>query len=404
MPASPASPSPQSPTAPALPRAAVVIALFLAGVTACLFVYLKVAATGSWRSGAPSHQWSAREFTVKRGIAQLTPEGLVIIAPDAATRTVVISLDTELRARDYPLIAWEASNIPGAVQATLLWYSDVDSTRVFQRNFVQEGGHLAPIVLAEDRGWLGRIGGLALVLHGDFSEPIVVRSATAKTLSPPQVLGDRVREWFAFEPWNGASVNNLSGGADVQELPLPAFLAAAAALAALAYAGLARLRPVVFGPVLGAGVASMFVIAWLALDARWQWNLGEQALSTHAQYAGKSWRERHLAAEDGSLFAFIEKVRAKLPGSSTRVFMAAGAHYFRDRGAYHLYPSNVYFDPWSDTMPAPSSVRSGDYVVVYLRQGVQYQNDAQQLRWDNLRPIAADLVLNEPGAALFRVR
>ena len=389
--------------APALRRAAVVIALFLAGVTACLFLYLTLAATGSWRNGAPSHQWSAREFTVKRGIAQLTPEGLVITAPDA-TRTVIIALDTELRARDYPLIAWEASNIPGSVQAMLLWYSDVDSTRVFQRNFVQEGGHLAPIFLAQERGWLGRIRGLALVLHGDFSEPIVVRSATAKTLSPPQVLGDRVREWLAFEPWNGASINNLSGGADVQELPLPAFLAAAAALAALAYAGLARLKPVVFGPVLGAGVASMFVIAWLALDARWQWNLAHQVFSTYAQYAGKSWRERHLAAEDAQVFAFIEKVRAKLPGSPARVFMAAGAHYFRDRGAYHLYPNNVYFDPWADTMPAPSSVRSGDYIVVYLRQGVQYETGTQQLRWDNLQPVAADLVLSDPGAALFRVR
>jgi hypothetical protein len=403
MPASPPSPSSQSPTAPAGRRAVVVLALFLAGVTACLFLYLTLAATGSWRSAAPSRQWSAREFTVKRGIAQLSPEGLVITAPDA-TRTVVISLDTELRARDYPLIAWEASNIPGSVQATLFWYSDVDSTRVFQRNLAREGGHLAPIVLAQDRGWLGRIGGLALVLHGDFSEPIMVRSVTAKTLSPRQVLGDRVREWLAFEPWNGASVNNLSGGADVQELPLPAFLAAAAALAALAYAGLARLKPVVFGPVLGAGVASIFVVAWLGLDARWQWNLAQQAFSTHAQYAGKSWRERHLAAEDASLFAFIEKVRAKLPGSSARVFMAAGADYFRDRGAYHLYPNNVYFDPWSDTMPPPSSVRSGDYVIVYLRQGVQYKNEAQQLRWDNLQPIAADLVLNDPGAALFRVR
>jgi hypothetical protein len=263
---------------------------------------------------------------------------------------------------------------------------------------------LAPAVLVQERGWLGRIGGLALVLHGDFSDPIVVRSATAKTLNPAQVLGDQVREWLAFEPWNGASLNNLSGGADAQDLPLPAFLAAAAALAALVYAGLARLQPLVLGPVLGAGVAAVFVIAWLASDARWEWNLARQAGATYAQYAGKSWRERHLAAEDAPLFAFIEKVRAKLPAPSARVFMTAGVHYFRDRGAYHLYPNNVYFDPWSDTMPAPSSVRPGDYIVVYLRQAVQYDAATRQLRWDNRQPVDADLVLSDPGAALFRVR
>lgn len=378
------------------------VALFVAGVTACLLVYLAFAATGSWHAGAPSHHWSAREFTLKRGNAQLTPEGLLVTAPDA-TRTVVIALDTDLRARDYPVIAWEASGIPGTVQATLLWYSDVDSTRVFQRDFVPEAGHLAPIVLAQDRSWLGRIGGLALVLHGDFSDPILVRSATAKTTNPLQVLDDRVREWLAIEPWNGASVNNLSGGADAQELPLPALLAAAAALAALAYAGLARFKPLVFGPVLGVGVAAVFVIAWLASDARWEWNLAHQAASTYAQYAGKSWRDRHLAAEDAPLFAFIEKARAKLPAPSSRVFMVAGAHYFRDRGAYHLYPNNVYFDPWSDTIPAPSSVRPGDYIVVYLRQ-LHYDSAAQRLSWDNLQPVDADLVLSDPGAALFRVR
>jgi hypothetical protein len=369
----------------------------------CLFVYFTFAATGSWRDGAPSHRWSASEFVVKRGNAQLTPEGLLVTAPDA-TGTVVIALDTELRARDYPVIAWEASGVPGALQATLLWYSDVDSTRVFQRDFTSRAGHLTPLVLTQERGWLGRIGGLALVLHGDFSDPILVRSATAKTRKPAQVLDDRLREWFAFEPWNGASVNNLSGGADAQDLPLPALLAAAAALAALAYAGLARVNPPAFGPVLGGGVAALFIIAWFASDARWGWNLAHQAASTYAQYAGKSWRERHLASEDGPLFAFIDKARARFSAPSGRVFMAAGAHYFRDRGAYYLYPNNVYFDPWSDTMPAPSSVHPGDYIVVYQRQAVTYDTAAQQLRWDNLQPLAADLVLSDPGAALFRVR
>ena len=116
-----------------------------------------------------------------------------------------------------------------------------------------------------------------------------------------------------------------------------------------------------------------------------------------------SWRERHLAAEDGALFAFIEKVRAKLPPPPVRVFMAADAHYFRDRGAYHLYPYNVYFDPWADTMPPPSAMHTGDYVVVYQRRGVQYDAAEQNLRWDGLPPVKAQLVLVGRGAALFRI-
>ncbi|TMH55588.1 MAG: hypothetical protein E6H53_16670 [Betaproteobacteria bacterium] len=327
----------------------------------------------------------------------------MISAPDA-TRAVVISLNTSFRARDYPVIEWDAAGVPDNVEATMLWYSDIDASRVFRHSLIVEGGRLAPVTLVQDRGWIGRIGGLALVLQGGFAEPIVVPGAAAKPMSATQVLGDRVREWLAFEPWNGASINGLIGGADVQDLPLPALLGAVAGIAALAYAGLARWKPLVFGPVLGAGVAAMFVIAWIAVDARWQWNLLRQASVTHAQYAGKSWQERHLAAEDGPLFAFIEKVRAKLPDPPARVFMVAAAQSLRNRGAYHLYPYNVYFDPWSDTVPPPSAVRPGDFIVVYQRKGIQFDAAQHRLRWDDQAPIGVELLLVDAGAALFRVR
>lgn len=384
-------------------RRIAVLAVFGASAAVCLLGYLALAASGPWLGGPPSLQWSARELSVTRGSAQLAPGGLVVSAPDA-TRTVVIALNTSFRARDYPVIAWDAAGLPDDLEATLLWYSDIDSTRVFRRALSVESGRVAPAAVAEDRGWIGRIGGLALVLQGNFADPILLRGAAAKPMSATQVLGDRLREWLAFEPWSGASINGVTGGAAVQELPLPALLAAVAGLGALAYAGLARWKPLAFGPVFGAGVAVMFLIAWVVSDARWQWNLLRQARSTAAQYAGKPWNERHLAAEDRALFAFIEKVRAKLPASPVRVFMAADAPYFRARAAYHLYPYNVYFDPQADTIPLPAAVRSGDYIVVYQRKGVQYDAAAQRLRWDGHEPIGAELLLVDTGAALFRAR
>ena len=384
-------------------RRIAVITVFGAGAAVCLLGYLAFAAPGRWLDAPPSLQWRARELAVARGSGQLAPEGLVISAPDA-TRTVVISLNTSFRARDYPVIEWDAAGVPDNVEATMLWYSDIDASRVFRHSLIVEGGRFAPVTLAQDRGWIGRIGGLALVLQGGFAEPIVVPGAAAKPMSATQVLGDRVREWLAFEPWNGASINGLIGGADVQDLPLPALLGAVAGIAALAYAGIARWKPLVFGPVLGAGVAAMFVIAWIAVDARWQWNLLRQASVTYAQYAGKSGQERHLAAEDGPLFAFIEKVRAKLPDPPARVFMVAAAQSLRNRGAYHLYPYNVYFDPWSDTVPPPSAVRPGDFIVVYQRKGIQFDAAQHRLRWDDQAPIGVELLLVDAGAALFQVR
>jgi hypothetical protein len=84
--------------------------------------------------------------------------------------------------------------------------------------------------------------------------------------------------------------------------------------------------------------------------------------------------------------------------------MSADAHYFRGRGAYYLYPHNVYFEPYRNAIPPSSRMRSGDYFVAYQRRGVQYDPAAQRLRWDGGDPVSAELLLTVPGAALFRIR
>lgn len=397
---------PQASASPPRPLAApsgTIFVVFLASAVACTLAYLALVASGPWLRSAPTLQWTPREFSVTRGTAQRTREGLVIAAPDAA-RTVVVSLNTSFRSRDYAVVAWDATGIPDDVEVTMLWYNDYAPSRMFRRALSVEAGRIVPTPVAQDRGWIGHIGGLALVLQGSFTEPIVLHGAAAKPMSAGQVLRDRLREWLAFEPWSGASINSLTGGTDTQDLPLPVFLAAIVAVAVAACGALAWRRPQRFGPMLWSGIAGAFLIAWVLIDARWQWNLARQVGSTQAQYAGKSWRERHLAADDAALFAFIEKVRERLPEPPARVFMFADASYFRARGAYHLYPYNVYLDPWTDSFPPRAAVRPGDYVVVYQRRGVQYDSAQQRLRWEGADPLMADLILVDTGAALFRIR
>jgi hypothetical protein len=184
---------------------------------------------------------------------------------------------------------------------------------------------------------------------------------------------------------------------------MPFTFAVIVALAALIYFALSRWRPQWVGGWRPFIIGVMFLGAWFALDARWLWNFGRQAAVTAELYAGKSWHERHLVADDRAVFAFIEKVRDKLPPPPARVFVVADEHYFRDRSAYLLYPYNVFFDPWQNTMPPPAAVRTGDYMVVYQRRGVQYDATRQRLRWDGGTPVAAELVLTDAGAAMFRI-
>ena len=159
-------------------RSLALAAVFLVSAVLCMLGYLALAAPGPWFGGARTLQWNPGEFAVTRGSALRTREGLVISAPDAMN-TVVIAINTSFRSRDYALIAWDAAGVPDDVEATLLWSNDYAPSRMFRRTLTVEAGRIAPELVVQDRDWLGRINGLALVLQGSFTEPIVLPGATS---------------------------------------------------------------------------------------------------------------------------------------------------------------------------------------------------------------------------------
>jgi hypothetical protein len=377
--------------------------VFLAAALAlCVVGYLVAAVPGAWFPTASPKGWTADRLVLARGAGGLDHGELVVAAADA-TGTTLVTVDTAFRSSDYRAIAWSAIGVPDQVTVWLVWRNDYAPAKLNSTQITVASGRLLPVTLASNPDWVGRVTGLALTIRGPLPQPVRIRGVVAKPMGAVEIAGDRFREWLAFEGFTGTSINGITGGADVQDLPLPALLAAAVALAALAWFGLARLR--VRTAALPAVLAMLFVAAWLLQDARWVWDLARQTQATAQRYAGQDFHARHLAAEDGALFAFIEKVRDKLPSEPARVFVVADAHYLRSRGAYHLYPHNVHFEPYRNAIPPSSRLRPGDYFVVYQRRGVQFDPGAQRLRWDGGEPVPAELLLTEPGgAALFRIR
>ena len=376
--------------------------VFLAAALAvCVFGYIALAVPGPWFPSVSPQGWSARELTLARGAGALE-RGELLVAADDATGTALVTVETDFRSADYRAIFWEAFGVPEQADVRLIWRTDYAPAKLNALPIAVESGRLLPVPVFNHPNWVGRIRGLAIAITGPLPERVRIRGVVAKPLSAIEVGGDRVREWLAFEGLTGTSINGISGGADAQDLPLPVLMATATALAALAWLGLARHRART--AALPAVLATLFVAAWLLQDARWMWDLARQTSVTARTYAGLDWREKHLAAEDGPLFAFIENVRAKLPAEPVRVFMNADSHYFRGRGAYHLYPNNVFYEPYRNAIPPSSRLRGGDYFVVYQRRGVEYDSGAQRLRWDGGEPISAELLLTVPGAALFRIR
>jgi hypothetical protein len=375
------------------------IALFGAALVLCLLGYLAAAVPGPWFPAATPLSWGPRDVAVMRGKG-VQDRGVLFVSPPDADGTALISINTDFRSSDYRAIVWDVTDLPADADVRMLWRSDYASTKMHSTPVVVAAGRLLPVDASAQPDWIGRIKGIALTVRGGHAQPVSFRGVTAAPMGAREVLGDRLREWLTFEGWNGTSINGLAGGAVVQSLPLPTLLAGAAAIAMAATLPLLRRRL----PLLPIAIGAVFVAAWLVGDLRWGWNLARQAMATGRQFAGMDQHDRHGAAEDGALFAFIERIRAKLPPDPARIFVAAEAAYVRDRGAYYLYPHNVLFDPYRDTLPPTAKLRAGDYFLVYQRRGIQYSAAEQQLRFPDGTTVAAELVLLEPGAALFRIR
>jgi len=380
-----------------------VFALFALALAALLAGYLAVTIPGDWFSGAVPKFYDAKSLAVAAGTGSMDG-GTLAVAPADASGTIIVTVAVALSASDYRGVAWQASGLPPGTEARLLWHSEYKPGRTFTLSIPTEADRLAPVVASRDPNWIGPVNGIALALRLPAPQTVAISGVSLDPLTLRSQLAGRVRDWITFEPWSGASINTVVGGADLQELPLPVLLGLAVLIAAGGAVALARWRPHWIGAGLPLALVLMLIAAWLVLDVRWQWNLGRQVAVTAKTYAGRDWREKHVAAEDGVLFAFIEKVRAKLPPPPARVFMVSDAQYFRGRGAYHLYPYNVYFDPWNNTIPPAAAMRPGDYIVVFQRRGIQFDPARGMLRWDGGAPVAAESLVVEPGAAMFRLR
>lgn len=378
-------------------------ALFAAAFLLCLLGYLVVAVPGSWFPAASPQAWGARDLTVARGTGSIIGDEVIVTALDA-TGNGLITLNTSFKSADYTAVAWIVIDLPEDADVRLFWRNDYRPDKLNSLPLVVESGRTVPLVVAKDPAWIGRVTGLALAVRGAPIKPIRIRGVVVKPMGTVEVLRDRAGEWLAFEGWTGTSINTITGGADVQELPLPLLLAAALLVSVGGTALWRRFRPNPVGiPIAGMLVAT-FVAAWFLLDARWTWNLARQSVDTARNFAGKDIREKRLAMADGPLYAFIEKARALMPLEPARVFVVADAPYFRNRAAYHLYPHNVFSEPIRNTLPPATWLRPGDWLVVAQRRGIQFDPGQQKLRWDTDQTVSAEVKLVAPDYALFRIR
>ena len=361
-------------------------AIFVAVLLGAWLVYLAFSVPGRWFTSAQALAWGPRDMQVTKGSGRIVAEELAV-APADASGLVVVSLRTGLKATEYAAVEWYAIDVPDHIDVSMLWRTDYKPEQLNSVPLSIVTGRLLPAVMQHHPAWMGNIQGLALAMKGPPSEPVRIRGVVAKPLSAAEVLRDRAREWFAFESWTGTSINTLTGGADLQDLPLP-----------LAARGDPRCR----GTARRGGASPLAPRTLSHRHVRLRWrpsfpsrgsfstcagpgNLVRQVDATADRFAGKSWVDKRLAVEDGPLFAFVQKAKGVMPSTPVRVFVAADSHYFRGRAAYHLYPHNAFFEARANAIPR-AIVRPGGLDARLQPQG------------HSVRRVARKAALGQPGA------
>jgi hypothetical protein len=119
----------------------------------------------------------------------------------------------------------------------------------------------------------------------------------------------------------------------------------------------------------------------------------------------------------------VNEIRRLLPPGAARVLFLSDNDVIGLRAAYLLYPYNVFHDVRTGvskvnvfredkagvskghgTAPDHETLRSGDYVALFLYSGLGYDFDKQLLVWHDGHTLAAELMLSKPNTLLVRVR
>ncbi|MDO8369957.1 MAG: hypothetical protein Q7S71_04535 [Candidatus Nitrotoga sp.] len=370
--------------------------LFFASALILSLVYLQHNWPKKWMNGAKPLSWNGAALTMNKGQGD-SDQGKLVIKALTDQGIAVASLSPPIfQAEKYPTIIWSISGATPSVEMEFLWRTA--DNRVFVRPLVWAANTLEPLEMAEDENWRGQIIDLAIIVKGTLAAPILINGVSLGSASLSETLSNMMKKWFALDRWQGTSINFVDGDAIDKNVP-PVLAIAAIILLALALSLILAIAKIM--PLNVAMVWGMVFLGWFILDIRWQANLFQQLDLTHKQFAGKTWEDKHLAAEDAALFDFMRKVKATLPPANGRILYFSDDAYSRGKGAYHLYPHNVLA---RNDLPPASQIKTGDYIALFAKKGVKYDRSHQLLIWSDGQSLKVDLLFLAEGNALFKVR
>ena len=380
------------------------LAATLLGIAFCAVLLYAVVtmSTGGWADGPTPILVSGSDWIPIQGSGRKERNGFVLEALGAGGAAILSARLAPFQAKDFPRVEVRLDSAAPPSRIYFVWQTQEHPKRNYSKPLQWLVNGVAPLELRAADGWSGTVIGVALVVRSDLGAPLRVGSARLSSPSAAAIASDIFREWGAQISLHGYSTHFPFDSERAHELPLLAAVAIAEGIAMAAYLLLARQR----GWRRDRRVLwAIFLGGWVLLDLRWQASLWRDLVDQGLPFAGKTSEEKHQAAEDSTLFALVEKMKAALPAPPARVVLFCDNTAICSRAAFFLYPHNVYrASEWLATPADPALLRTGDYLLLVYSRMVGYDPGRHVVVWPNGGTRPADPIALQPEALLLRIR
>jgi hypothetical protein len=337
------------------------------------------------------------------GVGEQTSVGLEIRETGPEGWAIAQGFVRMAQAAAYRQFSWQIDGLQTGGELRLVWATLADPKTLQDKALPPAGPDGGVMGLGAEPGWRGRIVLIGLAVRGPLSQPLVVRRLELRpaALATSALLGEMAADWTTFEDWSQRSIN-YTADAPVNALFPPVLVVAL-------WVGFGAALYALFDPPRRAPgallpYAALFLLGWLVLDLRWQWDLRQRLERTEARFAGKSVEDRRLAALDGGFYRFLQEVRRRLPERPVRLFIVTAdpSSFFAGRARYHLLPHNSYAG--FTHLPPPGTARVGDYVLIVSPfASARYDPERRLLEGQGVQ-LPAEMLHAAASGALYRVR
>ncbi len=337
---------------------------------------------------------------------------------------VISSKRVRSNASNYPILEYKITGRNPGTDVVLYWRTITHNHQTLFAKLHWNGNQKSAYNLQNHPEWKGQVTALGISIAGDLrNEPIGIEQLTFSPLTLKSLLLTVWSEWTTFEGWTQSSINVIRGMSPSALISPVVTAAAWCGMAMLMYwirivwQSIIRrdeMLPIDRDLLVNSAwnitkktldirtIIAIFLIAWLALDWKWQVNLWQQLGDTKFLFAEKTHHEQHMAADDAELYAYAKRLKHNiLPQQPVRLFILRNKvrDKTRLRLMYYLLPHNVNIHYH---VPPIEILRNNDYILAINPIGLKFSERNKMLRWSKNR-LKVEHLDNTPFANLYQL-